>query len=94
MRLLSGLMALASCFLPTQNLLQNPDISLLIIEDESKTRNQFARKRIIWRGRSEGIIRDSELFKLRNVIRDNVLIELYEWSPFAVFLAVRSVLDA
>jgi len=47
----------------TQNLLGNPSVSLLIIEDESKSKNQFARKRIIWHGKVENINRDSELFK-------------------------------
>ena len=47
----------------TQNLLGNPSVSLLIIEDESKSKNQFARKRIIWHGKVENINRESELFK-------------------------------
>lgn len=47
----------------TQNLKRNPSLSLLLIEDETDTRNQFARKRIIWQGESELISRDSELFK-------------------------------
>jgi len=47
----------------TQNLNVNPSLSLLIIEDEAKTRNQFARRRIIWQGQTEKIGRDVELFK-------------------------------
>ena len=47
----------------TQNLKQNPAISLLLIEDETECRNQFARRRIIWQGRAVVIERDTELFK-------------------------------
>ena len=47
----------------TQNLNVNPSLGLLLIEDESETRNQFARRRIIWQGRAEVIDRDYELFK-------------------------------
>ncbi len=47
----------------SQNLSVNPSLSLLLIEDEADTRNQFARRRIIWQGQAEVIKRDSELFK-------------------------------
>ncbi len=47
----------------TQNLLNNPAISLLIIEDQAESRNQFARRRIIWQGRAEAVERDIDLFK-------------------------------
>lgn len=47
----------------TQNLNANPAISLLIIEAEADTRNQFARRRIIWQGLSENIDRETTLFK-------------------------------
>lgn len=46
----------------TQNLNVNPSLSLLIIEDEANTRNQFARRRIIWQGSAEVIDRDDALF--------------------------------
>ena len=47
----------------TQNLSKNPSIGLLIIEDESNTRNQFARRRIILQGQAKVIGRDSQLFQ-------------------------------
>ena len=47
----------------TQNLTNNPSIGLLIIEDESGTRNHFARRRIILQGQAQVIGRDAELFK-------------------------------
>ncbi len=47
----------------TLNLRDNPAISLLIIEDQSESRNQFARRRIIWQGRVEVVTRNVELFK-------------------------------
>lgn len=46
----------------TRNLINNPSIGLLIIEDESATRNQFARRRITWRGQAEVIGRETGLF--------------------------------
>ncbi len=46
----------------TQNLNQNPAISLLLIEDEAVSKNQFARRRIIWQGQAEIIKRDVNLF--------------------------------
>lgn len=46
----------------TQNLNVNPSLSLLLIEDEADSRNQFARRRIIWQGQAEVIERDGELF--------------------------------
>jgi len=46
----------------TQNLNINPALGLLLIEDESETRNQFARRRIIWQGRAAKIGRDEALF--------------------------------
>ncbi len=47
----------------TQNLLNNPAISLLIIEDQVESQNQFARRRIIWQGRAEVIGCNVELYK-------------------------------
>jgi hypothetical protein len=47
----------------TQNLNSNPAISLLLIEDEADSRNQFARRRIIWQGCSEVVGRETDLFK-------------------------------
>ena len=47
----------------TQNLNSNPAISLLLIEDEADSRNQFARRRIIWQGRSEIVGRETDQFK-------------------------------
>ena len=47
----------------TQNLLVNPDISLLFIEAEDKTRNLFARRRIILQGEVRTIGRDSTRFQ-------------------------------
>lgn len=46
-----------------QNLKNNPSIGLLIIEDESATRNQFARRRITWQGQAETIDRENQLFQ-------------------------------
>ena len=43
----------------TQNLLNNDKVSLMIIEDESKAENLFARRRLTMNGKSEEIIRDS-----------------------------------
>ncbi len=47
----------------THNLRNNPAISLLIIEDQAESRNQFARRRIIWQGQAQIVGRDVELFK-------------------------------
>ena len=47
----------------TRNLLINPDISLLFIEAEEKTRNLFARRRIILQGEVHTIGRDSSQFQ-------------------------------
>ena len=44
----------------TQNLLCNDHVSLMIIEDESKAENIFARKRFTMDGKSKEIIRDSD----------------------------------
>ena len=48
----------------TKNLMSNPSIGLLIIEDESATRNQFARRRIIWQGQAQVIGRQTGLFQI------------------------------
>lgn len=55
----------------TQNLNSNSSISLLLIEDEADSRNQFVRRRIIWQGNSEIVGRDTELFeKVMQAFRD------------------------
>lgn len=46
----------------TQNLSVNRAISLLLIEDEANTRNQFARRRIIYQGQAEVVARKAQLF--------------------------------
>lgn len=46
----------------TQNLNVNPAISLLLIESEKDTGNQFARRRIIWHGRAQNIQRSTDLY--------------------------------
>ena len=46
----------------THNLMNNPDLSLLLIEDESSARNLFARKRIMIDGSASEIPRDSSRF--------------------------------
>jgi putative heme iron utilization protein len=48
----------------TRNLNNNASIGLLIIEDESDTRNQFARRRIMWQGQAVVIDRESRLFQI------------------------------
>ena len=48
----------------TTNLLTNPGIGLLFIEAEEKTRNLFARRRIILRGEVEIIARESPQFAI------------------------------
>jgi putative heme iron utilization protein len=45
------------------NLIVNPSISLLIIEDEKETRNLFARRRIIVKGEAQKIARKSHQFQ-------------------------------
>lgn len=47
----------------THNLMQNPAISLMMIEDESQSRNQFARRRLVLQGRAQKIERSNQLFK-------------------------------
>ena len=47
----------------TTNLLTNPAISLLFIEAEEKTRNLFARRRIILQGEVQKIGRESNQFQ-------------------------------
>jgi putative heme iron utilization protein len=48
----------------TTNLLTNPAIGLLFIEAEAKTRNLFARRRIILRGEVEIVARESPQFAI------------------------------
>ena len=45
------------------NLIANPTISLLFIEDEEKTRNLFARRRIIVKGGAQKVARKSSQFQ-------------------------------
>ncbi len=45
------------------NLIANPAISLLFIEGEEKTKNLFARRRIILQGEVQIIARDTHLYK-------------------------------
>jgi putative heme iron utilization protein len=47
----------------TANLLRNPEIGLILIEDESEAANSFARRRISLQGRAKPIERDSDIFK-------------------------------
>jgi putative heme iron utilization protein len=47
----------------TANLISNPSVSLLLIEAEEKSRNLFARRRIILQGQVEKIARDSDRFQ-------------------------------
>ena len=46
----------------THNLMQNPVLSLLLIEDEASARNLFARKRVMMDGRAQEVSRDTVLF--------------------------------
>lgn len=46
----------------TDNLMNNPLVSLLLIEDESAARNLFARKRVMIDGKAREISRDSRRF--------------------------------
>ena len=55
----------------TQNLNQNPAISLILIEGEVDSKNQFARRRIIWQGHAEKLARDASPFgDIMQVFRD------------------------
>jgi putative heme iron utilization protein len=47
----------------THNLKQNPAISLMMIEDESRSRNMFARRRLVLQGTALKIERSDPLFK-------------------------------
>lgn len=74
-----------------RNLNNNPAIGLLIIEDESATRNQFARRRIIWQGRVEVTGRETELFatvmqQFRNRFGDfiNIIEPLQDFQLFKI----------
>ncbi|MCP4432088.1 MAG: hypothetical protein GY806_14005 [Gammaproteobacteria bacterium] len=75
----------------TQNLSNNSSIGLLIIEDESSTRNLFARRRIIWYGQAEVITRESKLFQtVMQAFRDrfgdfiNVIEPLQDFQLFKI----------
>tara|TARA_Y100000590_G_C15683566_1_gene1000724 strand:- start:138 stop:647 length:510 start_codon:yes stop_codon:yes gene_type:complete len=46
----------------TRNLLKNPAVSIMIIEDEEKSENIFARKRFTINAQSKEIIRDSDIW--------------------------------
>ena len=46
----------------THNLMRNPMMSLLLIEDESSARNLFARKRIMIDGSASEVARETTLF--------------------------------
>lgn len=47
----------------TANLTCNPEVGLMLIEDEFEAANPFARRRISLQGRAEPVERDSEIFK-------------------------------
>ena len=47
----------------TANLLRNPELGLMLIEDEFEAANAFARRRISLQGRAEPVERDSDIFK-------------------------------
>jgi putative heme iron utilization protein len=47
----------------TANLMRNPEVGLMLIEDESEAANPFARRRISLQGRAQPVERDSDLFK-------------------------------
>ena len=65
----------------TTNLLRNPEIGLMLIEDEVRTANPFARKRINLQGNARLVSRDSDLF-------DRVIDEFH-----ARFGAVMKMID-
>lgn len=47
----------------SQNMIENPNISFLLIEDESKTKNIFARTRLSYRAKVQVVEKDSIEFK-------------------------------
>jgi len=79
----------------TQNLINNENISIMIIEDESKSANLFARKRVTFDVQVEAIERNSLIFNgtmtlFRDKFGDNAGIYesmqdfiLFELQPFA-----------
>lgn len=48
----------------TDNLMRNPEIGLMLLEDEAGAANPFARKRINLQGRAETVARDSAQFRI------------------------------
>ena len=47
----------------TTNLARNPEVGLMLIEDEFEAANPFARRRISLQGRAEPVERGSDIFK-------------------------------
>ena len=47
----------------TANLMRNPEVGLMLIEDESEAANPFARRRISLQGSAQLVERDSDIFK-------------------------------
>jgi putative heme iron utilization protein len=47
----------------TTNLIHNPELGLMLIEDQSAASNSFARRRISLQGRAQPVERDSDIFK-------------------------------
>lgn len=47
----------------TTNLIHNPELGLMLIEDQSAASNSFARRRISLQGRAQPVKRDSDIFK-------------------------------
>lgn len=47
----------------TANLLRNPEVGLMLIEDEADAANSFARRRISLQGRAQPVDRGSDIFK-------------------------------
>ncbi len=47
----------------TANLMRNPEVGLMLIEDEFEAANSFARRRISLQGRAQPVERDSDIFK-------------------------------
>ena len=70
----------------TKNIKQNPAVSLFFIEDEDKTENLFARKRLSLRCSAKKIERDSELF--------NDILDMFAEKFYASTLnTLRTMLD-
>ncbi len=57
-----GYLLLSELSSHTHNVMNNPLIGLLLIEDESSARNLFARKRVMIDGHATEVPRDSELY--------------------------------